>query len=905
MSSQKDKARRRPCSFSKDGTVDETQPSPDAYPANNASMDDDEHSKQPSPTFASRKKRPLPVEEQEEEEEKNAHYQQQQQKSREQDELNKTFQQLERLGMMWPGEGKEGRWLVDINLLFNGAQETNTQHEPPPPVAAAPLHLNNQLLALFFRHRHTIFPILPKSIFYRLLEHRDALITPLLLNSMYCNAAHYSHEDAADADSYYRRAQTLLDAAIDTPTLSLVISLCLLSTYESNRCGTGPSCSAPAGGRSKARIYRDMACRMCYDLKLHKRYSFHNTGATPDDIELRKRAYWVCYCLDKVQSLVTGKPILLSAKDIDIDFPVVLGIDDSSEFDVNTCFVEHIKLMQISERVLQLEIPDRQAGLLRSPESEQLVLDLDGQLLYWLRNLPPSLQWTPLGTYNSDTIPTQPPQNARVAHLHLVFNFLAISVLQPVASTSLSASPASLLIQQRCASVATNLTQLTCAMAEQPVFVISFAFMAEAIMAALRVHIMNCADEKSSVARHARFMFQRSLRSMRAILHHRVLDRIHDFATTIEKALADADTGNSSSRNSSPKIHVLSPIIPRTASAHSTVAPMPLVDHYDERWPARANNSSGLMPYGLVSPTSSTASAPLEKSAIMSRDEDMSRPHSSLSQINPHVYSHLSAPHAHAHASAAAVSMTTPAPLMDPYSRPASFHIPATSASTPTAWRPSPAVSPNYSKSTSSQPPPAPPSNQEQQQQQQQMEMYSNIWSRTSLDSGLQQFSSDHLDNSFINSTRQQIRQEKEEKQHFETATASSSSPSAAAATGTLHANNSFHTPVSSAADSSTTAVGMTADSELYSLWDQQANKNNSTSQQQQQQQQPQATMQPSTGSRYGLGVYASAQQHHTDVIRQHMPDLKPSNSNRPVLLNHHGQVVVVAGANQTNHSMH
>ncbi|KAF1803108.1 fungal-specific transcription factor, partial [Mucor lusitanicus] len=857
------KARRRPCSFSKDGTVDETQQSHDA---NHSSMEDDRQQPHPSPptSAAASKKRPFSMED---------GYQHandtslEQQKSKQQDGLNRTLQQLERLSMMWPGEGKEGRWLVDINLLFNGAEET-ALNEPAQPNSASFLNLNNNLLALFFRHRHTIFPILPKSIFYRLLEHRDALITPLLLNSMYCNAAHYSHEDAAEADSYFRKAQALLDTYIDTPNLSLVISLCLLSTFESNRYGTGPPI-----GRSKARIYRDMACRMCHDLKLHKRYSFHNTGATPDDIELRKRAYWVCYCLDKVQSLVTGKPYLLSSKDIDIDFPVVLGTDDSSEFDVNTCFVEHIKLMQISERVLQLEIPDRQAGMLRSPENEQLVLDLDGQLLYWLRNLPPSLQWTPLNT-NNDMIPTQPPQNALVAHLHLVFNYLEISVLQPIASTSLSSSPASLIIQQRCASVATNLTQLTCAMAEQPAFIISFAFMAEAIMSALRVHIMNCADEKTSTARHARFMFQRSLRSMRAILQHRVLDRIQDFATTIEKALVDADTGNSSSRNSSPKIHVLSPIIPRTAasstSIHNTIAPMPM-DPYanmDERWPARANNSNGLMPYGLVSPTSSTASAPLEKAA-MSRDEDISR---------PHAYSHLSAPHA----------MTTAAPLMDPYSRPASFQMPATtSASTPTAWK-SPAVSPNHSKSASSQPTPS--------QEQQQMEMYSNIWSRTSLENGLQQFSSDHLDNSFINSTRQHIQQEKKEKQHFEAATSAA-----------LQATNSFHTAVSSA-DSSNTAVGdqhtMTADSELYSLWDQQANKNNATSQQQQQTTMLTPQPQPITGSRYGLGVYASAQQHHTDVIRQHMPDLKPSNSNRPVLLNHHGQVVV-AGASQSNHSMH
>jgi hypothetical protein len=48
-----------------------------------------------------------------------------------------------------------------------------------------------------------------------------------------------------------------------------------------------------------------------------------------------------------------------------------------------------------------------------------------------------------------------------------------------------------------------------------------------------------------------------------------------------------------------------------------------------------------------------------------------------------------------------------------------------------------------------------------------------------------------------------------------------------------------------------------------------------------------------------GLGVYASAHQHHTDVIRQHfMSSDDRNNSVRPVILTHHGNVVV---ANENN----
>jgi hypothetical protein len=41
-----------------------------------------------------------------------------------------------------------------------------------------------------------------------------------------------------------------------------------------------------------------------------------------------------------------------------------------------------------------------------------------------------------------------------------------------------------------------------------------------------------------------------------------------------------------------------------------------------------------------------------------------------------------------------------------------------------------------------------------------------------------------------------------------------------------------------------------------------------------------------------GLGVYASAQRHHSDVIGQHFGE---KSDHRPVILNRHGQVVVAS----------
>jgi hypothetical protein len=790
-------ARRRPCSFSKDGVENQTQISPDNRPVP-PSNDEERPTKQrrltpPSvaspfiheeiivPTISFQLDTRIA-----------------EQRAQEQDTLRKVSQQLDKLSMMWPGEGKEdGSWVVDADLLF--------RREPiiSPWTHPFPEKMNPNLLNLYFRYRYTIFPVLPKTTFYRLLERRDSFITPLLLNSIYCNAAHFSNDEAADASVYFKKAQDLLDAHLDTPSLSTVVALCLMSTYEPNRYSIGPHVS-----KSKRRLYCDMALRMCYDLNLHRRSQ--DETATLEDIELRKRVYWICYCLDKVESLISGRPVLMYSRDIEIDFPIVLRSDDTTEYEITICLVEHIKLMQLAERALQLDFPDRR-HIINTPQNEQMVIDLEKQLQYWLRGLPSHLQWTPLANDRDNNVPTQPPANALVAHLHLVYNITELHVLQPYLS----------IFQPRCASVATNITQLTCAMADQPNFILSFSLIADGIIAAVRTHIMSCADEKLNTARHARFMFQRSLRSLRSILHHRVNSTIEYFASTLEQVLASADNGNS--RNSSPKLHVLSPIIPRTAPSSFPESLNPFAN--EDRWTNNNNNNnnttlmrnSNLYSYGLVSPASSTASAPLDKPVVTdTREDEFARPITTTHSVYPSNNQNPLNPIVNN--DAFSVTRTNNG-----------FAVPPTSTDT---WKPNNIVSNQQMVQ---------PQEQEDRQQETQ-DIYTSVWGSRSDTI----FSADMMDSSFVDTKQGQVSKEEDRGIH-----------------------RSF-----------------TLDNS-YALW------NNKKSQEEEEK----ASIIIPPQQRYGLGVYASAQQHHTDVIRQHIPELKSSHpSVRPVLLTHHGQVVVAAG---------
>ncbi|KAI9478336.1 MAG: fungal-specific transcription factor domain-containing protein [Benjaminiella poitrasii] len=884
------KARKRPCSFSKDGSVDQTQQSPDInYVHTTCSQQHDVFSPRHSP-----KPRSSPHLSISSSSAQSIDTATQERTSKEQANLRKTLERLDTLSMMWPGEGKEGRWLVDMNLLFSGVN--SSENAPKPPYPPSPVNVNKHLLNLYFRHRHAMLPILPKSIFYRLLEHRDPLITPLLLNSMYCHAAHFAHGSTSEANHYFKHAQLLLDTHyMDTPSLSVVIALCLMSTYESSQQGTEARVS-----KAKTTMYWDMACHMCHDLKLHKRSSSHNTSTTtPDEIELCKRAYWAVYSLDKLKSIMTARPFLLSSKEVDIDFPIILGDSqsDPQEYEISVCFIEHIKLMRLAEHVFQSGVPDRQTVniMMRSPDTVQRVLNCDSQLMQWLRNLPSALQWTPPLSFTNcsftteeqhDMIPTQPPRNALVAYLHLVFNFLHISLLQSVAFSSLSSSSASFMVQRRLSAVATNLTQLTCAMADQPNCILSFHLAAEAIMAAVRVHIIRCADEKPARARNARYMFQRSLRSLRSILHHRVIDGIQTFAATIEKVLADADASQNTSTNitttshnnsnssnrsnsSSPKFHTLSPIIPRINPMNHSLSPtitvtspistslltqqehaMTLDGH---RWTSKLNNTM-YHPYGLVSPVSSTSSAPLDNikglhTNIPSRNEDVMRPH--LTQ--------------HQHSTDMSTSSITTT-MSSPFVSTASFAVTANN----TSWRPTMACvmgqSSNPHSTVALKYEECTPRHDDQP-----TEMYSHIWSRPSpAENTIQPFHSTetHADPSFIDTTDKS------------TQVSSKSN------------NNNSHTTVQQPDTNNDTSTAM--DTDMYSVWNEAAaavvqkthkeedDENNST-----------AALLAIQQTRFGLGIYASAQQHHTDVIRQHIPGIKSNSSNRPVLLNHFGQVIV------------
>ncbi|KAI7851584.1 fungal-specific transcription factor domain-containing protein, partial [Circinella umbellata] len=186
-----------------------------------------------------------------------------------------------------------------------------------------------EMLELFFRENYEVLPIIPQRYFFKQLRCKGPIITPLLLNAIYAQTSRYldtsKYPDLPKPEVFFHRAKRLLDDFLDGPRISTVVALCYMSLYE-------PSPSTHRSGSPFCRswIYSGMAYRMCLELGLHNQTNI-SKDLTREEIELRKRVFWSCYCLDKVQSGGWERPWMISKKFALVDIPVGLPDDDADE----------------------------------------------------------------------------------------------------------------------------------------------------------------------------------------------------------------------------------------------------------------------------------------------------------------------------------------------------------------------------------------------------------------------------------------------------------------------------------------------------------------------------------------------------------------------------------------------
>ncbi|CAO3593015.1 unnamed protein product [Absidia cylindrospora] len=764
-------------------------------------------------------------------------------------------------------------------------------------------NIQHNLISLYYRHRHQLLPLLPKPTLDIILSRPspDAFVSLLLLNTIYAHAAQTSPTSFADADRYANTAKSMLDDYLDTPHLSTIIALVLLSLYDSN--GHGYT-SSPY----QVSIYSAMAIRMCFDLKLHNNSATENMDNDSDGrmmkmiAALKLRVLWCCYCLDKWTNMGTGRPWMIQNVDIgdkmELNESLVLimeGLElDRDEQIAMEGLVASIQLAQLGEQLLQQPSSSTLASI-------NTALQADQQLLPFLHQLPASLQWTPLPTPDSlssptsslyQPIPSHPPHNAIVSHLHLIFNYLHLELLtRPLLTMTTSLQQqenhqnkvkmdqVSFLLH-RCATVATNLTQLGCALADQTGFILCYRLVAEALMLSVRVHLIKCygviiqpslgIDYHQRPSKHARLMFQRSLRSLRGLVQHRVIPGTHVFASSIERTLTalaplpqhhpHQDTSRCTSSNimagtpqsSTNTQHNQQPSyyhqLPQQhdclnvaeQSAAEILSNAFNTNNTRDPQTAVSNKETTFTPALL--PSAHPTNRPKSQSLLQQHQQQQSSPLVDVTSLytsdtSNHLYNQPSQQQIQPH-----------------------YGYSFTSGKQDEVW----ALQEQYQQ-------------QQQQQQQQQpyhpslsatyntMNMYSTpLWQSPSSSSSSSSSSTQHMNK---NATK---------AAHL-SSPSSSSPPSSSTSTCTSTTPSSSSIPINPTTITSASSLGIGS----------------------------------TPYKSIGLGVYASAHRHHSDVIGQHLfsgdgsSDVKGNNNlvkteHRPVILNHHGQVVVASSSSSS-----
>ncbi|OBZ89910.1 Thiamine repressible genes regulatory protein thi1 [Choanephora cucurbitarum] len=506
------KARKRPCTFSKDGVME-----------NNESMteyDSVDQSKLP-PTSKKLTSPPPPPPPQSHSipaiRQLDAHRN------------TKTLAAITTLGRLhklYPGEGREGKWELNQTKLYQNTMRlksedsmiNNNKSSILPDKAT-----QSRLVNLYYEHCYSLFPIVLKRLFFKQwnapIQTDSCLQSPLLLMAMFAHAA----EKQEEADGYFRQAKTILfEAYLNQPSKSTVIALILMCLYESQE-NTYPS------------TYCALALQMCLDLDLHS-----SKEEDCDLKELAKRICWGCYVLDKFIHLQSGQPWTLNSKMIELDMPLFQPGDDVTEHNILEGFVAIIRLFQTAERVLQPSAtPQLNQPVLRTHTQDQMSLNSNNELLYWLRSLPSHLQWAPSSSSTWSSLAQVEPNNTMVAHLHMLYNYVELCVFRPYLSSTVKS------IYQRIATVSTNLTQLVSHCLENKGRVFNYAFMNHVLIESLLIHLRNCACDNIALTRHARLCFQQSMHAFKLLLSNAKTDsvtqHITQFVAQLDQAIQEAD----------------------------------------------------------------------------------------------------------------------------------------------------------------------------------------------------------------------------------------------------------------------------------------------------------------------------------------------------------------------------
>ncbi|KAI8076100.1 fungal-specific transcription factor domain-containing protein [Thamnidium elegans] len=431
------------------------------------------------------------------------------------------------------------------------------KNEPPLPqkyshsIEMPSSDIQMHLIDLFFQTRYKIIPMIPKRLFYEQLRTKGPLITPLLLNSMYCLVcAHSNLPDIPSPNIFYNRAKKLLDDFLDSPRVSTVVALCHLALYE----------PMPTKSRNmpdqhcRSWIYGGMAFRMCLELGLNIDTTQTRGNLSPETIEFCRRVFWSCYCLDKMQSSEWERLWAIPSSLAKTAFPQVLPEDDEEEQWVVTAYIHKIQLAIISEEGLQIRASFAIRNDVISSNFYEQLEQYKLKIFSWRNTLKSAEAWG-LDHYQTiEQVVRQSEKSPIVSYVQVIYYFLLTEIFFCLPEAHEKS------IEQRL--YAARLTQSIDTLCNEPAMVIRYEFLARIAIGAIRVHSRYINDVDPDVSRQSIYFFKKSVKILRNFQKHAMIPECSAVLTHLpvicQKPVPETDIPCPSPSVSSPNLYTCS-----------------------------------------------------------------------------------------------------------------------------------------------------------------------------------------------------------------------------------------------------------------------------------------------------------------------------------------------------------
>jgi hypothetical protein len=351
----------------------------------------------------------------------------------------------------------------NLHLLVTGARQpgsriafpTSEQVQATLNAAGVGHHveqgLEDHLIKLYFCWEDPSIHVVREDIFYRERTKAKAgmgtsrFYSEVLVNSMCAVGASLTPRHCIElpeslVDFFTARARALLDVEMDSPTLSTVQSLVILS-------GVGALLTLDARGW----LYSGMAVRLATDLGLHLNMQAYVDAGFLDAEEalLRRVVFWGAFIHERMWSLYMGRPVSLDEKTITVPEYVPVTeeqrfwqpyVDDfeNSNFPrlpdpIEELHNHNATLCAKMTRIRETLYSDAVVSTLCPQELHDFAHGMREELLEWHVQLPTSL-FVDLGSVSEFYVP-------HVLQLHMQYHCVMILVNRPFFAATIATYP--------------------------------------------------------------------------------------------------------------------------------------------------------------------------------------------------------------------------------------------------------------------------------------------------------------------------------------------------------------------------------------------------------------------------------------------------------------------------------